>query len=521
MTSHWVVTRVVFLAILNGVAAGGLAAQQPSPPRRAPAQQQPARKPATKRPAAPPTKVLTPLEQRIQSVENGLVPAVRIKGKPLTGMTLAARMKKYHVQGVSIAVIKDYAVEWARGYGVADGASGTAVDSATAFQAGAAGQPVAALVALRLSQTRKFDLNRDVNRSLKTWKLPKSDFTKKTQVTVRALLSHSAGLSATTPAGFEPGATLPTITHVLFGIAPALTPAVVSRATPGESTTWASAADYDVMQQLLEDVTKRPFASLADDSVLEPLGMIHSGFVQPPTEPFARRVAAGHDALGKPLAGKWRVYPELAAAGLWTTPSDLAQVIVELQLASGGRPGKVLGPESATLMLTPEHLGWPGLGVMLEGRNESARFRASGVTEGFVTELVGWVERGDGAVVMVNTVGGSALVEEILNAIATTYGWPGYVPPERVVAKVDPKVFDRFVGRYAADAREVSVAKKGARLFIGPAGKETTELLPESVSDFFSADPGAVYSFVFDEGGKVQAFTQREHSGSSRWDRKQ
>ena len=122
--------------------------------------------------------------------------------------------------------------------------------------------------------------------------------------------------------------------------------------------------------------------------------------------------------------------------------------------------------------------------------------------------------------VMTNTSEGGALIEEILNAIAGAYGWRGFVPGPKVIAKVDPKVFDRFVGRYVIDAREVSVAKRKNRLFIGPAGKESTELLPESVSDFFTADPAGSYSFVFDEGGKVQAFTQWQKGAAVRWDKK-
>jgi hypothetical protein len=158
---------------------------------------------------------------------------------------------------------------------------------------------------------------------------------------------------------------------------------------------------------------------------------------------------------------------------------------------------------------------------MIEGEDASARFHANGATEGFAAALVGLVEQGQGAVVMTNATEGGALIEEILNAIAGAYGWHRFVPGPKVIAKIDPKVFERFVGRYAIESREVSVAKRGNRLFIGPAGKEATELLPESVSEFFTADPAAAYSFVFDEGGKVHAFTQRQHGAAVRWDKKQ
>ena len=433
---------------------------QQAPSARTPVAPQPQRA-ARKGPV--PARTLTPAEQHAQAVEGRLVPAVRIKGKPVGDMTLVARMKKYHVPGVSIAVINDNAIEWAKGYGTADASP---VDTATVFRAGAAGEPVAAIIALRLSRAKKLDLARDVNRSLKGWKIPKSDFTRNKPVTARALLTHSSGLAVTAP-----GASLTGITSV---------------ASPGDAV-HPSPADYQVLEQLFADLAKRPFASLAADSVLVPLEMHHSGF---------------------------------SAAGLSTTPSDLARLTAEIQRAGGGKDGKVLIAESARQMLSAEHVGWPGMGVMVEGRDQSARFRASGSLDGSSAELVGYISRGQGAVVMTNSSGGDALAEEILNAIATVYGWPDFVSPEKSVARVDSRVYDRFVGRYAYDSREVSIARRGTRLFIGPSGKESTELLPESVSDYFSTDPGAFYSFVFDEHGKVQAFTERQRFDYTRWDRR-
>jgi CubicO group peptidase (beta-lactamase class C family) len=480
------------------------------------AQQAPAakrRQRATKAAAAP--AKLSPVEQRIQKVENGLIPTIRVKGKPLTGMTIAARMKKYHVAGLSIAVINDYAVEWSRGYGVADVATATPVDTSTRFQAGEVSETITALAALRLVEARKVDLNKDVNKTLKSWKLPKSDLTKKNPVTLRALLAHSAGLTILEPEPFNPGSALPTITQVLYGTRPATNPPVNSVEPPGQSIRY-TAAGYDAVQQLIEDVTKRSFADFVTDTVLVPLGMRHSGFVQAD----GAHVATGHDADGKPLPGRWRIYPELGAVGLWSTPADLAQVVIEIQQGTAGRAGRVTGAQAGDEILTAEHVGWPGLGVMLDGREKSLRFRSSGANPGYETVMVGYVERGEGAVIMANTDGSEALIEEVLNAIAAVYEWPGFTPPDKVVAKVDPKVFDRFVGRYGMDSREISVAKKGNRLFIGPSGKETTEMLPESVSEFFTPESGTVYSFVFDENGKVQAFTQRQRDANTRWDRK-
>jgi CubicO group peptidase (beta-lactamase class C family) len=457
----------------------------------------------------PPTAgaLLTPVQQKVRQVETHLVPAIRIKGKATGDMRLATRMKKYQVPGVTIAVINNLGIEWVKAYGDAD--------TATLFQAGAAGEPITAILALRLAQARKLDLNRDVNHYLKSWKLPKSEFTKERPVTVRELLAHGAGLTATSPQPFEPTAALPTLVQILNGVAPGHPTPVRSVAVPGEATGY-SAADYDVVEQLITDVTQRPFAAIASDSLLAPLAMHHSFFrTSAPVAPFA----TGHDGAGDAIAGRWRSYPELAAAGLWTTAGDLAQLALVIQRAGAGR-GKVLNAANLRQLLTAEHVGWPALGVHLEGRDESLRFRTTGRTEGYASELIGYVTRGQGAVVMTDGARGDALNEEILNAVAVAYSWPDFLPAERTIARADVRLYDRFVGRYAFDSREVSITRRGTRLFLGAGGKEPSEMLPQSVSEFFTSEPAAVYSFVFDDKGKVQAFTEAAGSAYTRWDKK-
>jgi len=368
-------------------------------------------------------------------------------------------------------------------------------------------------------QAKKLELNRDVGRALKSWKLPTSAFTQARPLTLRSLLAHTAGLVITAAPGYEPNATLPSLEQILNGAAPARAPAVRFEERPGDAVR-ISTADYAIVQQLVTDAAKHPFADFAADTVFGPLGMTRSTFRQPPSAALLSAVATGHDATGRPVAGKWRLYPDLAASGLWSTPADLARLVLEIQRAYGGKRGKVLKPGSARQMLSPEHVGWPGLGVTLAGRDASLRFRAAGATRGFETELVGFVKRGQGAVIMTNTNGGSALSVEILNAIASVYGWPDYVPAEKVIARADPRVYDRFVGTYRLDSRVLSVVKRANRLFIGARGAETTELLPESVSDFFTTDSDASYSFVFDQNGKAQAFTVRQRDAYERWDRR-
>lgn len=450
--------------LVLALAASSAAAQQPAPRPSTPARR------AVAKPAA--ARVLTPVEKRIQAVETNLLPSVRIKGRPLTNMTIAARMRKFSVTGVSVAVINEFGIEWAKGYGVADSA---------VFLAGAAGEPVMAAVALVMSQNRQLDLDRDANRYLKTWKIPKSSLTKSKPVTVSSLLTHTSGFPVISLQDYTVE-TVPTLRQVLAPLALDQIPTLEYRPQGG---------DYVVLEQLLTDAGRKPVADLAAELVLSPLGMTRSAF-------------------GPPLP---------AAFAFQTTPSDLARFAIEIQSAASGRTGKVLKQETAQLMLTPPPYGPEGLGLLPSGGSSALRFTERGRTGVSDVEMVAFVNHGQGAVVMAHRSPGSGqLIAEIVNAVAKTYGWLGYLSAEKVVANVDPRVYDRFAGTYATGNRTMAISRRGRGLFAG-SGKETVELIPESVSDFFTVD-GDLYSFVFDEKGKVGTMTVRRRDGETRWDRR-
>ncbi|MGA3205869.1 MAG: serine hydrolase domain-containing protein, partial [Bryobacteraceae bacterium] len=160
---------------------------------------------------------------RIQRVENGLRPPVTIKGQPVATMTIAERLKFYHVPGVSVALINGGKVEWARGYGLTSADGGKPVTAETLFQAASISKHVAAMVALHLVDAGKLSLDEDVNLKLRSWKVPDSEFTKTEKVTLRRLLNHSAGLTVHGFPGYEAGTPVPTLVEVLDGKKPANT----------------------------------------------------------------------------------------------------------------------------------------------------------------------------------------------------------------------------------------------------------------------------------------------------------
>ena len=304
------------------------------------------------------------LAARIARIENGLLPAVVIKGQPPQSMTVADRMAHHKVPGVSVAFFDHGQILWTRAYGLADVASKTGVTPDTLFQAASISKPVTALAALRLVQDGKLTLDEDVNVKLRTWKVPDNVFTAKEKVTIRRILSHSAGLTVHGFPGYASDDPLPTVVQILNGDKPANTDPIRVDVVPG--TLWRySGGGYVVLQTLLSDVTGKPFPQIMSELVLRPAGMTHSTYEQPLPKNRAQEAATPYRANGDPVKGGSHTYPEMAPAGLWTTPSDLARVAIEVQAEYAGKSSKILSQDIARQMLTRQIGTW-GLGFGLE-----------------------------------------------------------------------------------------------------------------------------------------------------------
>ena len=236
--------------------------------------------------------------------------------------------------GVSIAVLIDGEIEWARGYGFADLESRRPVTTNTLFQAASISKPVAALAALQLVQEGLVALDSNVNDYLTTWRVPANEFTSEAPVTLGGLLTHRAGLSMSGFPGYGPDEMVPDAPGVLDGRGNTGPVRVVRR--PGEHWQY-SGGGYTVMQQLIADVRGAPFPDVMRSHVLDPIGMVRSTFEQPIPPDRKDDVAIGYRLDGTPVPGGWHTFPEQAAAGLWTTPSELALYASEVQRAAEGR----------------------------------------------------------------------------------------------------------------------------------------------------------------------------------------
>lgn len=395
----------------------------------------------------------------IAEVERGLTSAVVLAGTPAPPRTIAAEMSRLHVPGVSIAVLHGGTIEWSKGYG-STRVGGTPVTPDTLFQAGSISKPVTALAALRLIEQHRLTLDGDVNKQLIGWKLPMPPGE---YVTLRELLSHTAGTTVHGFPGYAAGLPVPSVDDVLAGRAPANTKPVVVDTPPG--TVWRySGGGYTVLQKLIGDVTGQSFKQVLRDEVLRPAGMTHSSFAQPLDAALLANAAWPHDGTGKPVTGGPHTYPELAAAGLWSTPGDLLRYAVAVRDSAHGKTRALIGQALATEMLTPGK-GDYGLGLEVHGAPANRDFSHGGSNEGYENFLVTYTGSGDGVAVMTNGAQGAELGLEITRSVAAAYGWPGYRSIKRASVPIPAATRARLIGHYAIPGLgSFSITGEGAGL---------------------------------------------------------
>ena len=360
------------------------------------------------------------LEERIARVEKGIEP-VRI-GKEERTLDLAGLMKAYNDPALTVAVIEDYKIAWAKAYGTTELAGNTPVTTKTLFQAGSISKPVAATGMLALVQAGKLSLDEDVNAKLKSWKVPENEFTKEQKVTLRRIASHTAGLTVHGFPGYDVDEKMPTLVQVLDGEKPANTAPVRVDLVPGTKERY-SGGGVTIEQLLMTDVTGKAFPALMKETVLDKIAMSDSSYDQPLPLAWAARTPTGTYQDGKPVHGKWHVYPEMAAAGLWTTPTDLAKFAIEIALSRQGKSNKVLTQKTVEEMLTAQP-STDGTGIGFAVPTERpGEFGHNGADEGFQALLVMNWQTGQGAALMANSDNGVMVADEVARSIAKEYGW--------------------------------------------------------------------------------------------------
>jgi CubicO group peptidase (beta-lactamase class C family) len=341
-------------------------------------------------------------------------------GLPIPEGVMDTIREMYHVPGVSIAVIHNGNIDWIKGYGFRKYGSPERIDSTTLFQAASISKPVSAVLALQMVNKGLINLDENVNRKLKSWRIPDNEFTSTDSITLRRLLSHSAGLSMHGVPEFSANSEIPTLIQILDGNWYSSKDSVRPIMKPGVSFKY-SGGGYIILQLLLTDMLKRPFSDLINEFVLQPSGMTSSTFEQPLPEELWSKAAVGHNTDGTPLEGLWHTLPEQAAGGLWTTPRDLSNFMIELWKSYQGQSDTLLPQNLAREMLTRQIDDF-GLGIALPSAGVH-RFQHSGGNAGYRCFMVLSINNPDGVVIMTNGDSGESLIWKVFELIAYAYGW--------------------------------------------------------------------------------------------------
>jgi CubicO group peptidase (beta-lactamase class C family) len=443
------------------------------------------------------------------------------QGERRLALSLDQWMKALAIPGLGIAVIDDHRVVWAQGFGVTTpGPQGTPVAPDTVFQAASIAKAVTALAVMRQVGQGRLDLDGDINDAMESWTLPGSDVQAGEPVTLRQLLAHTGGITPGGFAGYAKNATVPDLRQVLDGAAPATNAPARVVAKPGAEVAY-SGLGYSLLQLALQDRLGQPFDTVMQETVLQPIGMRDSHFGPNPPEAAQARVARGHLGVGAPVQGGWFLHPELAAAGLWSTPRDLAAFAIALADAKRGRDGALLSRELATQMLAPHREG-TGLGLVVRDEPAHGWFAHSGGNVGYFAHVEMLADTGQGVVIMSNSDAGQALASLIIAGVAQAWDWPladrrqltpgrverlfaqvDRVAHQRVKVDVDPAVLARYVGRYElapGQVFELTLVEGQLQLRLGD--QPRFPLFAESTTKFFLEAVDAQVSFMLDADGR-------------------
>lgn len=448
-------------------------------------------------------------KKRIKEVEKGLLKSVYFKGTKPEKMNIYERMQYYKVPGLSIAVMDDFDIEWEKYYGVKNIETAQPLTDETIFQAGDLSQFISALGSLYYVEQGKIDLDTDINAYLESWKIPSYDILYKEKITLRRLLTHSAGFFQVEFPGYGHDEPVPDLIQVIKGEKPAENPPLYPTYEPG-SEVLRSDAGFVILQLLLEDISGRSFSEVMDEVVFSRGQMKNSTFENPLPESWKPRSATGHDREGNPLPGKAKIYPEVAALGLWTTVSDYAEMILDIVETARGTGNSVISTRLAREMLTPQ-LGLQAMAVHVEGEGDWIHFLLSGHCSGFDSFFVFYPQKGQGIVAMTNSSNGIYLIEEVLRAVASAYNWPDFLPEEKPLYKLPAELAQHYVGKYRVNQNFfLDISQYDHYLLVQPTAQAPTKFYLETQTTFFSTDPYTQIQFLKNKEGKVTGLILRQ-----------
>lgn len=449
-----------------------------------------------------------------KEILNGLRPAVYIPNNEVT-YNIEDRMRHWDVPAVSLVVIDNLKIAYSGSFGVIKKGDSTYVDSKTLFQAASVSKPVAAVGAMTLAYKNELDIDADINKLSKGWQLPYDDDEK--PVTIRQILSHSAGLSVGGFTGYFSEDNLPSLYEIIEGIPPANSPAVRIIKPPSTRFMY-SGGGYQVMQKIMEDVEGKVFPQIMYNNVFQPLNMTNSFYA--PLDSIRKKNAAYGHTDDDFIPNHAPIHVESAAGGLWTTPTDLGLLLIELMKAYNNQESKILDSLTLTSMMQPNFWDF-GLGFKVMGEGKDFRFSHGGATMGWHSHFMAFPMRGQAVVIMTNGANGWVLWSEIVRSVADVFNWPNEKP--RIVKPIElpaDQIYD-YTGTYEMNGLTVNI-QSDSTFFIFEGGGLKWDLLPSKIDTLEIVDMVGQVFFKRDDSNRVNGlhlwFEEPDWSPYRAWD---
>ena len=457
-------------------------------------------------------------QAKIEAVENSLnFPATFTFEQDIPKANILQRLKEEKIHGASVAVIHNGKIHWAKGYGVRELGSPEPVTTNTLFQCASIGKMITAIAAMQLVEKGLISLDENINEKLVRWKIKENNLTKAQPVTLRHLLSHSAGLTDEYGfLGYGPKDEIPTPLQILNGASPTKNKKSLEvKVQPGTVERY-SGGGYLIVQLLIEDLTDISFAEYVEQNIFTPLGMQSATYHNRPDLEQGKVIAAGHLYNGKALKKKkYHIYPEKAAAGFWTTAEDLARFVLGVQAATKGESGAVLTQESIQEVLTPQ-INRKGLGVNLRGIEAPKAFWHAGQNLGYTGLVYGLIEEGEGAVILLNSDGGEKLMQEFVSSVALTYNWP--VMKSVKSLPISKELSNRLAGLYRNDETKQEFSIKvmdGVPKVVVGGSKQAFQLIRVNDSEYTFESAQDYYRLSFNFEAQTPRLIYRESIGKA------
>ena len=444
----------------------------------------------------------TGAQSRKQQVESGMLPGVVFIGETRP-VAVTARMAAHKVPALSVAVIRAGALDWTATWGVLQ-AGGSAADCSSLFQAGSIAKPVTVLAALRMEQQGLIAFDQNIERYLKSYRLPAGRQSDANPVTFDNLFAHTSGITPGGYRGYPQGAPIPSDQQTVRAEPPANSRRVEVLTEPGTSLVY-SGGGYTVAEIALQDQLGKPFELIMREWVLDPAGMRQADFTVPLPATSHRFVARGHQADGSIVPGGWHNHPEQAAAGLWATASDLAAFLIEIRKGWRGE-SRVFGQALIRKLMARPFEGH-AYGFRLIGAGDSLFITHYGGTVGYRAGMTINLTRGDGAVFLADSDNGSDLGREFLGTVAQVYGWPMFRAEEVTRAAQPADVLQSLTGRYVFAEQNWAVSvvyENGALTLVFPNGDRYAMIPIQGAPREFIHPPTAVPASFEGEGADLR-----------------